>query len=336
MGRRTVAPAGFDFAPDRSAQLVGIAKLAAGSDVLEAKRRVEYRDLETRRYIGRCSGAKPFDWTINPYRGCEFGCKYCYARYTHEFMELRDQRQFEEIIFAKSWSEAEFRNELARVPRGQAICLGTATDPYQPAERRFGLTRCMLKVISEGRGQRLWVTTKSDLVARDLDILQSIATRNVVQVSMTVTTVDESLARKVEAFAPRPSLRLAAVRKLVDGGIRTGVLAHPIMPLINDGERALDRLAKAAAESKACFLSAAVLFLKPCAQAAFFPFLEEHFPHLVRRYKERYEKSAYITGEYPALISERVKRLKEKYGFHERYDEYRPELWLEQDQMSLF
>jgi DNA repair photolyase len=334
--RRSPAERTFEFVDTERTQLVGIAKLAAESDVLENKRRVEYRDLETRRYIGKCSGSKPFDWTINPYRGCEFGCKYCYARYAHEFMELRDQRQFETIIFAKSWNETEFRRELDRVPKGEAICLGTATDPYQPAERRFGITRRMLKVVSEARGHRVWITTKSDLVARDIDVLRMIALRNVVQVSMTVTTVDEALARKVEAYAPRPSLRLAAVRKLNDAGIRTGVLTHPVMPLINDSEKSLERVARAASEAGACFWSAAVLFLKPCAQAAFFPFLEENFPHLVRRYRERYEKSAYITGEYPQIIKERVDRLKEKYGFRERSEEYKPELWLENDQMSLF
>jgi DNA repair photolyase len=336
MRRRSPFAAAFAFAADPPDRLVGIAKLAADSNVLENKRRVEYRDLETRRYIGRCSGTKPFDWTINPYRGCEFGCKYCYARYAHEFMELRDPRQFEEIIFAKSWNETEFRRELDRVPKGQAICLGTATDPYQPAERRFGITRRMLKVVSDVRGHRLWITTKSDLVTRDLDILRIIGLRNIVQVSITVTTVDDALARKVEPYAPRPALRLAAVKKLNENGIRAGVLSHPIMPLINDSERSLDRLAKAAAEAKACFWSAAVLFLKPCAQGAFFPFLEADFPHLVRRYRERFEKSAYLKGEYPQLIKERVERLREKYGFGERSEEYTPELWLETDQMSLF
>src|SRR5919205_3323603 len=150
--------------------LIGIAKLASQSDLLESKRRVQYFELPTRKYIGRCSGTRmPFNWTINPYRGCEFGCKYCYARYAHEFMELRDGRQFEERIFAKQWDEAEFLRELRRVPRGQSICLGTATDPYQPAERRFGITRKMLKVVAAERGHTLFITTKSDLVARDVD-----------------------------------------------------------------------------------------------------------------------------------------------------------------------
>src|SRR3954465_5684307 len=104
--------------------LVGIARLAAEADTLEAKRRVEYRDLETRRFIGRASGRKmPFEWTINPYRGCEFGCKYCYARYTHEFMELRETEQFETEIYAKQFEPSAFRTELAKIPLKDGICV---------------------------------------------------------------------------------------------------------------------------------------------------------------------------------------------------------------------
>src|SRR6476646_2713497 len=109
--------------------LIGIAKLAAESMPLASKRRVEDREIPTRRFIGRASGRKmPFDWTINPYRGCEFGCKYCYARFTHEFMELRETEQFEREIYAKRFNLNSFRRELATIPPGQGICLGTATD----------------------------------------------------------------------------------------------------------------------------------------------------------------------------------------------------------------
>ncbi|MCP5112699.1 MAG: radical SAM protein, partial [bacterium] len=118
--------------------LVGIARLAASGSLLEAKRRVDYRELPTRRFITRCrSDRVPFDWTINPYRGCEFGCKYCYARYTHEFMELRDPWDFETKIFAKRWNVDSFREELRKIDPRQWIAIGTATDPYQPAERRY-------------------------------------------------------------------------------------------------------------------------------------------------------------------------------------------------------
>src|SRR3984893_4246806 len=179
-----------------SKPLVGIARLAAESDVIEAKRRVQYFDIATRQLIGRCSGTRmPFVWTVNPYRGCEFGCKYCYARYAHEFMELRDPLQFERKIFAKHFDEARFREELQKVPRDESIALGTATDPYQPAERRYLVTRAILRVFAATPGFRLGITTKSDLIARDVDLLQEIARRHYLSVHMTVTTTDRELAR---------------------------------------------------------------------------------------------------------------------------------------------
>src|SRR6188474_2794014 len=121
--------------------LIGIARLASESNLLEEKRRVEYREMATRRVIGRVSGVRlPFEWTINPYRGCEFGCKYCYARYTHEFMGMEDSAAFEEKIYSKERAAELLRNELRQDPGG-SIAIGTATDPYQPAERLYGTTR---------------------------------------------------------------------------------------------------------------------------------------------------------------------------------------------------
>ncbi len=209
--------------------LIGIAKLAAEGPLLEAKRRVEYHELPTRKFITRCSSTRvPFQYTINPYRGCEFGCKYCYARYTHEFMELREPEQFENRIFAKEWNAAAFREELVRIPLREHIAIGTATDPYQPAERRYGITRKILEIMAGERGRYIWITTKSDLVARDVHLLTLLARHNRVSVNMTVTTTDEQLARLLEPFAPRPSLRFAAIRALTGSGVACGVLCCPL------------------------------------------------------------------------------------------------------------
>src|SRR5579872_6435910 len=146
--------------------LIGIAKLAARGPLLEAKQRVEYFEIETRSFIGRCSGTRmPFVWTINPYRGCEYGCKYCYARYAHEFMELRDPLQFERKIYSKRFEVSRFLEELKHVKRDEIIALGTATDPYQPAERRYRVTRAILEAFATSAGYRLGITTKSDLIA---------------------------------------------------------------------------------------------------------------------------------------------------------------------------
>ena len=312
--------------------LIGIAKLAAASGLLEAKRSVEYFELETRRFIGRGSGRMRSIWTLNPYRGCEFGCKYCYARYAHEFMELRDPELFEQKIYAKQFREDAFRAELRRLKSGETIWIGTATDPYQPAERRFHITQRMLQVFSGERGFDLGLTTKSDLVSRDAELLAGIGRTNTIGVHLTITTLDEDLARLLEPRAPRPELRLRALKKLTGAGVRVSVLAHPVMPLINDSEKNLEEVCAAAEANGASAFSAGPLFLKPCARQVFFPFLDRHFPHLVRRYRERFEKNAYLTGAYVEILEERVRRIRSRH----RMQAWNPPEWPVDGQMTLF
>src|ERR1700675_3474840 len=166
--------------------LVGIARLAAHGESLRQGHDVEYLTLPVRSLLNRCTGARmPFEWTINPYRGCEFACKYCYARYTHEFMELRDGVDFEQKIFVKQHAANLLRQELHRVKGGEEIAIGTATDPYQPAERRFEVTRAILEELSRHRGLEIGIVTKSNLVTRDAEIFRRIAERNRVFVSVT-------------------------------------------------------------------------------------------------------------------------------------------------------
>jgi len=318
-------------------ELIGIARLAAQSSQLEAKRRVEYFDLPARSYVTKCASERvPFDWTINPYRGCEFGCKYCYARYAHEFMELRDPQDFERKIFVKHFDAARFREELRHISSGESIAIGTATDPYQPAERRYRITRAMLEVFANLAGFRLGITTKSNLITRDIDLLREIARRHYLRISMTVTTVDTELARLLEPLAPRPDLRLRAVRTLSAAGFRVTLSCSPILPLINDTEPSIDAVARAAARAGARGIWSNVLFLKPCAREVFMPFLEERFPLLVRRYRERFERSAYLRGEYPKLIQERVTQICRRYGLDRKDPQPEPELWPKTAQLSLF
>lgn len=299
--------------------LVGIARFAAESSLLEAKSVVEYRELESRNWIGRCSNTnKPFDWTINPYRGCEIGCKYCYARYTHEFMELSPGVDFETKIFAKHWSASSFASELARIPRGEMIAIGTATDPYQPAERRYGLTRKMLEIFAKDYGRSIYLTTKSDLVQRDIDLFVEMGRRNRVGVTLTITTVDEELARLIEPRAPRPSLRLKAVQALADAGVRTGVSLSPVIPGLTDSLESLEAVVAAAARAGARSVWANPVFLKPCSYGVFLPFLRERFPDLVARYEQMFANQAYLRGAYPELIAGRAHFLRAKYGLEER------------------
>src|SRR5574341_1610083 len=166
----------------------GIERLAREAGTLREKPQAEYLSLEVRSVLNRCSSPRmPFTWTINPYRGCEFGCRYCYARYTHEFMGLNRWEEFEEKIYVKRDAARILVRELTPERlSGQSIALGTATDPYQPAERRYGVTRSLLAVMAMARDLQLSITTKSDLVARDIDLLRRIAARSSVQVNMTV------------------------------------------------------------------------------------------------------------------------------------------------------
>jgi DNA repair photolyase len=301
--------------PTNTPGLVGIAKLAAQSEVLETKRVVRYFEIQSKSLLNRTRPGMPFEWSLNPYRGCEFGCQYCYARYTHEFMELRQSVEFEDKIYAKSGVAEILRRELKRM-NGGGIAIGTATDPYQPAERRFRRTQAALEVFAELGGFGLSITTKSNLVTRDIPLLREIAKRNSVSVNVTVTTLDAGLARQLEPRAPRPELRLKAVRAIADAGIPVGVFPNPIMPLITDQEARLDRLAKAARDHGATYFGGGVLFLMPCSRKVFFPFVEKHFPHLLRRYQERYERDAYLKGLYREIVRERISAIREKYGLN--------------------
>lgn len=294
--------------------LVGIAKLAAQSELLETKRVVQYFEIQSKSLLNRTRPGMPFEWSLNPYRGCEFGCQYCYARYTHEFMELRESVEFEDKIYAKSDVPQILRRELKRIDGGRGIAIGTATDPYQPAERQFKRTQAALEVFAEQSGIALSITTKSDLVARDIPLLREIAKRNTVSVNMTITTLDVGLARMLEPRAPRPDLRLKAVRKIAEAGVPVGVFPNPIMPLITDQEERLNRLAKAARDHGATYFGGGVLFLMPCSRKVFFPFLEKNFPHLLRRYQERYERDPYLKGPWREMVRERIAAVRERYG----------------------
>jgi len=316
--------------------LVGIAKSAAQSPHLASKRRVEYFSLSSHSILNRCPNPRlPFQWTINPYRGCEFGCKYCYARDTHEFLGLENPQEFEEKIYSKAAAAEILTKELRQDPRG-AIAIGTATDPYQPAERLYHTTRSLLQALAEFRGLTLSITTKSDLVTRDIALLRELAVRNSLQVNMTITTLDAERARQLEPRAPRPALRLAAVRRLTGAGIPVAIFAMPVLPGITDHTAALDAVARAAADAGARTFQVNMLFLMPSAQKAFFPFLDEQFPRLASRYRQLYSRGAYLRGQTEGRIQSLACRLRQKYYPHQA-EAASPHLpFGHRDQLSLF
>ena len=323
-------------------RLIGIARLAAEGDSLRLGYNVEYFTLPSRSLLNRVVShrALPFTWAINPYRGCEFACKYCYARYTHEFMEMSDL-DFERKIYVKEHAAALLRQDLKKVKRGEEIAIGTATDPYQPAERRYEITRAILEEFARHRGLALGIVTKSNLVVRDAELLREIAKHNRLFVNLTITTVNIDLARILEPRAPRPDLRLEALRQLNLAGVPAGVICAPVLPGITDAPKDLEALVAAAAQAQAKYIFANPLFLKPCSASIFLPFLEEKFPHLAAGYRERYAQKSFLPPAYGKRLSELMVRLRSKYGIVKRYERYSqqshpaPELQNE-EQLDLF
>ncbi|MBZ5706210.1 MAG: radical SAM protein [Acidobacteriia bacterium] len=304
-------------------QLVGIARLAAQGESLREGHNVEYFKLGVRSLLNRCTGSRmPFTWTINPYRGCEFACKYCYARYTHEFMEMRDGVDFEQKIYVKQHAASLLRQELRQVKAGEEIAIGTATDPYQPAERRFEVTRAVLEELARHQGLEVGIVTKSNLVVRDVDVLRTIGENNQLFVNLTITTLNVELARILEPRAPRPDLRLEAMRTLNQAGVKAGVICAPVLPGITDSPRDLEALVRAVAEAGGKYIFANPLFLKPCSAAVFLPFLEKEFPQLVNAYRQRFRDRAFLPKSYRQRISQLMGRLREKYGIRRDYDRY--------------
>jgi DNA repair photolyase len=322
--------------PDSTAPLVGIARLAAQGESLKQGHEVEYFTLPAKALLNRCTSSRvPFEWTINPYRGCEFACKYCYARYTHEFMEMRDGLDFERKIYVKQQTAWLLRQELKQVRRGQQIAIGTATDPYQPAERRFEITRSILEELALHHGLEIGIVTKSDLVARDIDLLLRVAEHNALTISLTITTLNTRLARILEPRAPRPDLRLDALAKLIKAGLSAGVICAPVLPGITDSPAALDKLVGATKEAGGKYVSANTLFLKPCSASIFLPFLEKEFPDLAADYRKRYGDRAFVSKAYSKRLSDLMSALRKKHGIirESRHRAYPPPQELEQMQL---
>jgi DNA repair photolyase len=312
------------------APLVGIARLAANSPSAESNRKSEQKPeyflLPVKSILNRCESSRvPFEWTINPYRGCEFGCEYCYARYTHEYMEI-DGGEFEKKIFVKQDAAVllardvshkySYESKASGYTQAEHIAIGTATDPYQPAEKEYGVTRAGLEELAKREGLSVSVITKSNQIVRDIDILKVIAARSALALNITVTTLRPRLARLLEPRAPRPDLRLAAVKELRAAGLQVGVSASPLLPGINEDE--LEAVAAAAKEAGAQWFFSGVLFLMPASAKQFLPFIREKFPRLAKQYEQWYSKNGYAPEEYRKKVSDRVRRIRENLGFASR------------------
>ncbi len=243
----------------------------------EERPRTRVETDSARRVIARNQSPDvPFDRSINPYRGCEHGCVYCFARPTHAWLGLSPGLDFETRLFAKPDAAGILRAELANPGyRPATMALGTNTDPYQPVERRLGVTRSLLEVLAE-TNHPVAIVTKSPLVTRDLDLLAPMAERNLARVMLSVTTLDPALARRLEPRAAAPGLRLEAVRALAGAGVPTGVLTAPMIPALNDDE--MERILEAAAEAGAGSAGYVLLRLPLEIKELFEEWLEAHYP----------------------------------------------------------
>lgn len=320
--------------------LTGIARMAAEAEHTGDGHLIEFRSLRVRSVLNR-TVSKRLPWlgySINPYRGCEFGCRYCYARYTHQFLapgeaggvpeaalpvNFRDPDAFERVIFLKQNAAWLLEQDLKRVDPSRQIALGTATDPYQPIERKACITRSLLEVFARKQGYRLGIVTKSTLIERDVDLLVEIGSRNKLTVHITITTPDAKLARKLEPRAPRPDLRFATVRRLREAGLRTGILCCPLLPGITDSEKAIDGMARRAAAVGASFLAGNPLFLKPCSRPTYFQFVRDHFPELAADYEKRFANRDFAAPGYRQQLAGMVARACRKHGLPLRsYESY--------------
>lgn len=332
--------------------LKGLGRMSAEAVPAGEGHLVEFRRMKVRSILNRTTSKRRLSmaYSINPYRGCEFGCRYCYARYTHEFLapapgniaaigaqeprktidqpaphtaqpnqdlqhqDLRDPHSFETKIFIKEHAAWLLEQELGHIDPADEIAIGTATDPYQPVERKERVTRSLLEVFARRSGYRLGIVTKSQLIERDIDLLREIASRNTLVIHLTITTQDAELARKLEPRAPRPDLRFRAVERLRSAGLRTGILSCPLLPGITDTEEALDGMVRRAAAVGASFFAAEPLFLKPCSRPTYLSFVREHFPTLETEYTRRFAHADFAAQPYRHQMAAMVARLCRKYG----------------------
>jgi DNA repair photolyase len=256
----------------------------------------------------------PFRWTINPYRGCTYACRYCFARKTHEYLDLDSGADFDTQIVVKTNVGEVLRRELRRPSwAGEHVAMGTNVDCYQRAEGRYRLMRDIIPALVEVANP-FSILTKGALILRDLDLLTRAAEVTDVSAALSVGSVDRELRGEVEPGAPPPRRRLEVVRRLTDAGIPTGVLMAPVLPYLSDSDEQLDETVAAIAASGATYVSPIVLHLRPGAREWWTGWLRAHHPELVVPYARLYRRGSYADAGYQADVTARVLAAAQRHG----------------------
>jgi DNA repair photolyase len=281
--------------------------------------RVEYRIEPCRSALNRVTGM-PFNWSLNPYMGCAHRCTFCYVRAFEQRADRPSGEAYGASIRVKENVAEVLRTELARHSwRGESIAIGAATDPYQPAEGRFRLTRACLEVLAEAANP-FGIITRGPMILRDTDVLADAARRAEVSVTFSVPTLDREVWRRTEPGTAPPHQRLRALEQLVAAGIRTSVGMAPILPGISDRPEQLAEVVRAARDAGACGVWANVLYLRPGTREHFLESLEREWPELLPEYESLYRGRAYLRAADTAPVREAVRELARRHGVGDRRD----------------
>ena len=315
------APLLFDLGRSRpTTRQVADAIRKGGAEALpDAQRRADaatYQEVSCRSALNRVKGM-PFEWTLNPYRGCTHGCHYCYARRYHSQFELGADDEFASVIFVKTNFVSVLERELQKPSWQRAyVAMGTATDCYQPIEGSYKLTRRSLEALCSHRNP-VGVVTKGPMIVRDKDVLADLARHTESSVCVSVPCVDEDVWRALEPGTAHPLQRLRAVRELVDSGIRAGVLMNPIVPGISSRPALIERTIKAIADHGARFVGCNVMYLQDGTKDHFLRWLEQEYPQLVDGYRQLYA-SKYPPAAYRTQVKRVIDALRLRYGLAAR------------------
>ena len=316
------APLLFDLGRPKptTRQIADLVREGGGAAALtEATRRADaarYQEVRCRSALNPVKGM-PFEWTLNPYRGCTHACHYCYARRYHTQFELGADDEFASIIFVKTNFVDVLRRELQKPSwQGAYVAVGTATDCYQPIEGHYKLTRRALEALCEF-GNPAGVVTKGPMIVRDKDVLADLSARAGCSVYVSVPCVDDDVWRQLEPGTAHPMQRLRAVRELVDAGVRAGVLMNPIVPGLSSKPALLERTMKAIADHGARFVGCNVMFLEGGTRDHFMRWLSAEYPQLVDGYTQLYTRK-YAPSAYRKEVQTVINGLRRKYGLNTR------------------